>query len=42
MDGKVTLRGTVKSEEEKKNLEMQAKAVAGVKSIDNKLEVKSE
>lgn len=42
MDGKVTLRGTVKTEEEKKNLEAQAKAVSGVTSVDNKLEVKSE
>jgi len=42
MDGKITLRGTVKTAEEKKNLEMQAKAVSGVKSVDNKLEVKSE
>jgi hyperosmotically inducible periplasmic protein len=41
-DGKVTLTGTVKTEEEKKNLEAQAKAISGVSSVDNKLEVKSE
>lgn len=40
MNGKVTLRGSVKTEEEKKNLEAQAKAVSGVTSVDNKLEVK--
>ncbi len=42
MDGKVTLRGTVSSEAQKEALEAQAKAVSGVKSVDNKLEVKSE
>ena len=42
MNGKITLRGTVKTEEEKKNLEAQAKAVSGVSSVDNKLEVKAE
>lgn len=41
-DGKVTLTGTVKTEAEKQNLEAQAKAVQGVQSVDNKLEVKSE
>lgn len=41
-DGKVTLRGTVSSEAKKQALEAQVKAVSGVKSVDNKLEVKSE
>ncbi len=40
MNGKITLRGTVKSEAEKQALETQAKAVTGVTSVDNKLEVK--
>ena len=40
LDGKVTLKGTVKSEGEKKNLEVQAKATPGVTSVDNQLEVK--
>lgn len=39
-DGKVTLKGTVKSEGEKKNLEAQAKKISGVTSVDNQLEVK--
>ncbi|MEO6035424.1 MAG: BON domain-containing protein [Verrucomicrobiota bacterium] len=39
-DGKVTLKGTVKSEGEKKNLETQARKIAGVTSVDNQLEVK--
>jgi hyperosmotically inducible periplasmic protein len=41
-DGVVTLKGTVKTEAEKADLEARAKAVSGVKSVDNKLEVKSE
>lgn len=41
-DGKITLRGTVASEAQKDALEAQAKAVSGVTSVDNKLEVKSE
>jgi osmotically-inducible protein OsmY len=41
-DGMVTLKGTVKTEAEKADLEARAKAVSGVKSVDNKLEVKSE
>ena len=40
MDGKVTLKGTVKTENEKKNLEAQAKGMPGVTSVDNQLEVK--
>lgn len=39
-DGRVTLKGTVKSEGEKKNLETQAKKIPGVTSVDNQLEVK--
>ncbi len=39
-DGKVTLKGAVRSETEKQNLETQAKAVSGVTSVDNRLEVK--
>ena len=38
-DGKVTLRGPVKSEEEKKQIEAKAKQVAGVKNVENQLEV---
>jgi hyperosmotically inducible periplasmic protein len=41
-DGMVTLKGTVKTEAEKADLEARAKAASGVKSVDNKLEVKSE
>lgn len=40
MDGKVTLKGTVATEGEKKNLEAQAKKIPGVTSVDNQLEVK--
>jgi len=40
-DGKVTLRGPVKSEEEKKTVESKAKQVAGVKNVDNQLEIAS-
>lgn len=38
-DGKVTLRGPVKSEEERKTLERIAVAVAGEGNVDNQLEV---
>jgi hypothetical protein len=37
--GVVTLRGPVKSEEEKRNIEAKAKQVAGVTRVDNLLEV---
>ena len=40
-DGTVTLRGPVKSEEEKTDIEAKAKQVAGVKSVDNQIEVAS-
>lgn len=38
-DGTVTLRGPVKNEDEKKEIEAKAKQVAGVKRVDNQLEV---
>lgn len=38
-DGKVTLRGPVKSDEEKQQIEQIAIAVAGDGNVDNKLEV---
>jgi len=38
-DGKVTLRGPVKSEDEKKQIEKIAHDVSGVSSVDNQLEV---
>jgi osmotically-inducible protein OsmY len=38
-DGKVTLRGTVKSEQEKQNLEASVQKVSGVTSVDNQLKV---
>ncbi len=38
--GKVTLRGPVKSDEEKSLIEAKAKAATGVASVDNQLEVK--
>jgi hyperosmotically inducible protein len=38
--GKVTLRGPVKSDEEKSLIESKAKAATGVSSVDNQLEVK--
>jgi hyperosmotically inducible periplasmic protein len=38
-DGKVTLRGPVKSEQEKKEIETKAKQVAGVKNVENQLEI---
>jgi hyperosmotically inducible protein len=40
-DGTVTLRGPVKSEKEKAEIEAKAKQVAGVKRVDNQLEVAS-
>ena len=40
-NGTVTLRGPVKSEKEKADIEAKAKQVAGVKSVDNQLEVAS-
>ena len=38
--GKVTLRGPVKSEQERNNIEAAARKVAGVAQVDNQLEVK--
>jgi osmotically-inducible protein OsmY len=38
-NGIVTLRGPVKSEQEKSSIESKAKAVAGVSRVDNLLEV---
>jgi hypothetical protein len=38
--GKVTLRGPVKSDEEKSSIEQKAKAAPGVADVDNQLEVK--
>ena len=38
-DGKVTLRGPVKSEEEKTQIEKMAHEVAGPANVDNQLEV---
>jgi osmotically-inducible protein OsmY len=40
-DGTVTLRGPVKSEREKADIEAKAKQVAGVKRVDNQLEIAS-
>ena len=40
-DGTVTLRGPVKSEKEKAEIEAKAKQVAGVKNVDNQLEIAS-
>ena len=40
-NGVVTLRGPVSSPEEKEPLAAKAKQVAGVKSVDNKLEIAS-
>jgi osmotically-inducible protein OsmY len=39
-DGKVTLRGTVKSQSEKQKIADKAKQVAGVRSVDNLISVK--
>lgn len=41
-DGVVTLRGPVKSEEEKKNIGAKAAHVAGVTRVDNQLEIASD
>ena len=41
VDGTVTLRGPVKSEKEKTNIGAKAQQVAGVKSVDNQLEIAS-
>jgi osmotically-inducible protein OsmY len=38
-DGKVTLRGPVRSEEEKSNLEAKAVSVAGKENVTNQLDV---
>ena len=38
-DGNVTLRGPVKSDKEKSEIENKAKQIAGVKNVDNQLEV---
>jgi osmotically-inducible protein OsmY len=38
-DGTVTLRGPVKSEKEKQDIEAKAKQVAGVKRVENELEI---
>jgi hyperosmotically inducible periplasmic protein len=40
-DGVVTLRGPVNSQKEKADIEAKAKQVAGVKNVDNQLEVAS-
>jgi osmotically-inducible protein OsmY len=40
-DGVVTLRGPVNSAEEKDKIAAKAKSVAGVKSVENKLEIAS-
>ena len=40
-DGTVTLRGPVKSEKEKTDIEAKAKQVAGVKRVDNQIEFAS-
>jgi osmotically-inducible protein OsmY len=37
----VTLRGPVKTQEEKKAIESKAKQVAGVKNVENQLEIAS-
>jgi hyperosmotically inducible protein len=39
-DGKVTLRGTVKSESEKQKIAEKAKEVSGVKNVDNQITVR--
>lgn len=39
VDGVVTLKGNVASEEEKSKVERKAKDVSGVKNVDNQLEV---
>ncbi len=40
-DGTVTLRGPVKNEKEKADIEAKAKKAAGVKRVDNQLEIAS-
>jgi len=40
-DGKVTLRGPVKSDKEKADIAAKAKEVAGVKNVDNQIEIAS-
>jgi osmotically-inducible protein OsmY len=40
-DGIVTLRGPVKNEKEKADIEAKARQVAGVKRVDNQLEIAS-
>jgi hyperosmotically inducible periplasmic protein len=40
-DGTVTLRGPVKSVEEKSEIEAKAKQITGVKKVDNQLEIAS-
>lgn len=39
IDGTVTLRGPVKSEQEKTNIGAKAQQIAGVKRVDNQLEI---
>lgn len=39
VNGRVTLRGSVDSEELRKNIEAQVQTIAGVNSVDNKLRV---
>jgi hyperosmotically inducible periplasmic protein len=41
VDGKVTLRGPVKSDQEKAAIAAKAQQVAGVKNVDNQLEIAS-
>ncbi|HEY8269431.1 MAG TPA: BON domain-containing protein [Pseudobdellovibrionaceae bacterium] len=41
LDGIVTLRGPVESQEEKQRIDALAKKTAGVKRVDNQLDVKS-
>lgn len=39
VDGKVTLRGAVKDQNEKNNIGAKALQIAGVKNVDNQLEI---
>jgi len=41
VDGKVTLRGPVKSDQEKAAIAAKAQQIAGVKNVDNQLEIAS-
>ncbi|MGH7873154.1 MAG: BON domain-containing protein [Candidatus Binatia bacterium] len=41
VDGVVTLRGPVKNETEKNNIDAKARQVAGVKNVENQLEIAS-